>query len=136
MKLNKKGFTLVELLAVIVVLAIIALIGYSVVTPLIADARNGANARSIEAFEKELKNQCLVLVTQNKTSETDLTASAIYTNASNKSNYSGTVPITSADGITFTAGDTTCDISIDSPITMNGESCTKDTTSGSWSCGD
>ena len=35
MRLNKKGFTLVELLAVIVVLAIIALIGFGAVGPII-----------------------------------------------------------------------------------------------------
>ena len=135
MKLNKKGFTLVELLAVIVVLGIISLIGYSVVVPLIADARDGANARTIESFEKELKTQCLSLVTKGQTSATDLTAAKIYENASNSKNFSGTVPISTASAVSFTAGDTSCDISISGNVTMDGKTCTKNT-NGSWKCGE
>ena len=42
MKLNNKGFTLVELLAVIVILAVVMLIGVTAVGPLMARSRKGA----------------------------------------------------------------------------------------------
>ena len=47
-----KGFTLVELLAVIVILAIIALIATPIVLNVINDAQKGADARSVEAYGK------------------------------------------------------------------------------------
>lgn len=57
MKLNKKGFTLVELLAVIVILAIIMLIATPSILNIIGDARKGAARSSamgyINAIEKE-----------------------------------------------------------------------------------
>ena len=46
--MNKKGFTLVELLAVIVILAIIALIATPIVINVINQAQEGADARSVE----------------------------------------------------------------------------------------
>lgn len=52
MKMNKKGFTLIELLAVIVVLAIIALIATPIVMNTINNAKEGANARSVEGYMK------------------------------------------------------------------------------------
>lgn len=57
MKLNKKGFTLVELLAVIVILAIIMLIATPSILNIIGEARKGAARSSamgyINAIEKE-----------------------------------------------------------------------------------
>ena len=50
--MNKKGFTLVELLAVIVILAIIALIATPIVINVIGEARKGADARSVEGYVK------------------------------------------------------------------------------------
>lgn len=50
--MNKKGFTLVELLAVIVILAIIALIATSIVINVINKAQEGADARSVEGYVK------------------------------------------------------------------------------------
>lgn len=44
MKINKKGFTLVELLAVIIVLAIIMMIAVQSALPLVTQARTGAFA--------------------------------------------------------------------------------------------
>ncbi len=56
MKQNKKGFTLVELLAVIVILAIIALIATPIILGVIDDAKKGAAKSSligyIDALEK------------------------------------------------------------------------------------
>ena len=42
MKKNKKGFTLVELLAVIVILAVVMLIGITSIGPLMANSRKSA----------------------------------------------------------------------------------------------
>lgn len=58
MKDNKKGFTLVELLAVIVILAIIALIATPIILNVIDDAKEGAAKSSalgfIDAAEKNI----------------------------------------------------------------------------------
>lgn len=50
--MDKKGFTLVELLAVIVILAIIALIATPIVINVIKKAQEGADARSVEGYVK------------------------------------------------------------------------------------
>lgn len=50
--MNKKGFTLVELLAVIVILAIIALIATPTVINIVRDSRDNANKRSVEGYMK------------------------------------------------------------------------------------
>lgn len=50
--MNKKGFTLVELLAVIVILAIIALIATPIVINVINKVQEGADARSVEGYVK------------------------------------------------------------------------------------
>lgn len=58
MKKNTKGFTLVELLAVIVILAIIALIATPIILGVIDDARKGAAKSSalgyVDAVEKSI----------------------------------------------------------------------------------
>lgn len=48
--MNKKGFSLVELLAVIVVLAIIAMIATPIILSVISDSREGAIKDSIEGI--------------------------------------------------------------------------------------
>ena len=53
--MNKKGFTLIELLAVIVILAVIALIVTPIVTGIIAQAKESANARSVEGHIKDME---------------------------------------------------------------------------------
>lgn len=60
MKLNKKGFTLVELLAVIVVLSIIALIGYTTIGDVITSSQDKADKTSIGEFAKALSNTVLM----------------------------------------------------------------------------
>ncbi len=51
-KMNKKGFTLVELLAVIVILAVIILVAMNAVIPQMSKARKGAFLTEIETFVK------------------------------------------------------------------------------------
>ena len=53
---SNKGFTLVELLAVIVILAIIALIATPVILGIIEDARKSANERSAELIKEGASN--------------------------------------------------------------------------------
>ena len=53
--MNKKGFTLLELLAVIVVLSIIALIITPIVTGVISSSKDSANARSVEGHIKNVE---------------------------------------------------------------------------------
>ena len=63
MKNNKKGFTLVELLAVIVILAIIALIATPIILNVIDNAKEGSAKNSaygyIDAVEKANAQQIL-----------------------------------------------------------------------------
>lgn len=48
--MKKKGFTLIELIAVLVIMAIIALIVTPLVMNIIKKAQNSANERSIDAY--------------------------------------------------------------------------------------
>ena len=57
--MNKKGFTLVELLAVITILGIIALISIPIVTKFIDNSREGALARSAENYIRAVKNEVM-----------------------------------------------------------------------------
>ena len=50
--MNKKGFTLVELLAVIVILALLAIVSSTVVFKLIDDSRKDLYNDQIELIEK------------------------------------------------------------------------------------
>ena len=54
--MNKKGFTLVELLAVIVILALIAIIAFPNVTKLIKGAKKDTNTVQFSVIEESLKN--------------------------------------------------------------------------------
>ena len=54
--MNKKGFTLVELLAVIVILAVLALIATPVVLSIIDDAKESAMLRSAEMYLSGVEN--------------------------------------------------------------------------------
>ena len=53
--MNKKAFTLIELLAVIVILAIIALIAVPIIIAIINDAREASNLRSAELYLESTK---------------------------------------------------------------------------------
>ena len=68
--MNKKGFTLIELLAVIVILAVIALIVTPIVTGIIAQAKESANARSVEGHIKNIEYAALEAAFKTGTGET------------------------------------------------------------------
>lgn len=53
--MNKKGFTLVELLAVIVLLAIIALIASPIILNLVGDSQEGALKSSVNGVKKAIE---------------------------------------------------------------------------------
>ena len=52
--MSKKGFTLMELLAVILILAILALLILPVVNKIVEGARDSANQRSVEGYIGDL----------------------------------------------------------------------------------
>lgn len=68
--MNKKGFTLVELLAVIVILAIIALIATQIVINVIKKAQEGADARSVEGYVKAYESAYYQAILNKKDNET------------------------------------------------------------------
>lgn len=63
--MKKNAFTLIELLAVILILGIIALIAVPIVTNIISDAKENAAKRSAESFIKATDNEILVSKTEN-----------------------------------------------------------------------
>ncbi len=91
--MNKKGFTLVELLAVIVILAIIALISTPIILGVIETAKKGAAEQSalgyIDAVEKQIVyNQ----VKENQTPLIDGTYEIGDLNSKYGVNVKGTIP--------------------------------------------
>lgn len=54
--INRKGFTLVELLAVLVVLAVISMIAFPIVNDIIDSSESEAYEQQIKTFEKAAKN--------------------------------------------------------------------------------
>lgn len=112
MKNNKKGFTLVELLAVIVILAIIALIATPIILNVIDNAKEGAAKNSaygyIDALEKA--NAQAILsdseVTVLSGTYTTSDCGKVVTYGSNKSmnvNFKGDAP-TDGGTLTYTNG--------------------------------
>ena len=61
----KNGFTIIELLAVIVILSILALIAVPTVISIINNSSNKANERSVDVFGKAVKNSVLLYEVNN-----------------------------------------------------------------------
>ena len=118
MKLNKKGFTLVELLAVIVVLAIIALIGYTVVGDVISGAQKDSAANNITQYIHTLEIGCASYQASNPTAQTISQEQAL-----SKAKFNGTAP-TPDTGLTFSINATTCKVTPPAKMTSNGIVCT------------
>ena len=113
MNSNKKGFTLVELLAVIVILAIIALIATPIILNVIDNAKEGAAKNSaygyIDALEKAnaqaiLKNSEVTVL--NDTYKISDSGKVVTYGSDNKSmtvNFKGDAP-TDGGTLTYTNG--------------------------------
>ena len=140
MKLNKKGFTLVELLAVIVVLAIIALIGYTAVGPIITDSRNSSAENNILQYIHAVEVGCAAYqATNNGTTNISIA------NSLTKANFTGVEPTGSTETgkEAFKLDGSTCKVTSDpgATATSNEVSCTykkptNDATKEEWVCGE
>ena len=140
MKLNKKGFTLVELLAVIVVLAIIALIGYTAVGPIITDSRNSSAENNILQYIHAVEVGCAAYqATNNGTTDIDITKSL------SKANFTGVAPTgsTEEEKVAFKLDGSTCKVTSDlgAIATSNEVSCeykkpNETATKAEWVCGE
>ena len=105
MRNNKKGFTLVELLAVIVILAVVMLIGITSIGPLMANSRKSAlrsdgldlmNAAKTAYQAEALKTIPEFNSTQSVCMSLEWLKKEGYTE--NKQNYKGSVLVTYASG--------------------------------------
>lgn len=129
MKLNKKGFTLVELLAVIVVLAIIALIGFGAVGPIIEDSRRNSAVSTASNYASKVSEECMRIWVNNG-AKTLPSASEIDTSAT--TNMTGTKP--TGGSAAFTVGDN-CAITWNATgIKVNNYTCKRNSSDGSWTC--
>ena len=72
MNKNKKGFTLIELIAVLVILAIIALIVTPLVLTVVRKAKDSANKRSVDAYGKAMEVALMAYVLDNGDTPNDL----------------------------------------------------------------
>ena len=92
---KKKGFTLIEVIAVLVILSIIALIVTPIVTNIIRKAKISANKRSIDAYGRTVELATVAYMLDDTTEPTsfdDLTieySGARVVCAINKVNYDG-----------------------------------------------
>lgn len=89
-RLNKKGFTLVELLAVIIILAIV--VGFSIpaMTNIINDSKNKALGVAVDAASDYLTDQYAIMNTDYNTS-TDAFRTAFGSNPTDSVTISGTL---------------------------------------------
>ena len=71
MKINTRAFTLIELLAVIVILAIIALIATPIVLSIINESKENARLRSAEMYIKGLETSVATATLHNKVKKDD-----------------------------------------------------------------
>lgn len=142
MKLNKKGFTLVELLAVIVVLAIIALIGFGAVGPIIEDSRMNAAVSTASNYAAKASEECMRLWVNGGAKDLPSAAnvdSAATTNMTGTKPTGGAAAMTIGDNCTITwkatatVSGTSVTIS-STPLTVGDYKCGYDSTSSAWKC--
>ena len=72
MKKNKKGFTLIELVAVLVIMAVIALIATPLILTLVNNAKASANKRSVDAYGKAVELAAMTYLMDNGEYPSDL----------------------------------------------------------------
>lgn len=125
--IRKDGFTIVELLAVIIVLALIAAITIPVITHIIGDVEDNTTTRSMENLEKAVKNYYYnnKLKNGNKTiiftcGNGSCTNGADKLNIEGDSPESGTVTVDGEGRVTFES------------IVINGYHCAKN--AGEFNC--
>ena len=73
----KKGFTLVELLAVVVILAIISLITIPQLAKVVNNVKESANLRSLEGHINNIDNNMAIDITRNDYSDGTYTFSSL-----------------------------------------------------------
>lgn len=68
----KKGFTLIELIAVIVILSILSLILTPVVLNIVSNTRESANKRSVDAYGRSIELAIYSYILENKKDPTSI----------------------------------------------------------------
>jgi len=97
---NQKGFTLVELLAVIVILAVVILIAVTAVIPRMNDARKGAFADEVMAYIRGAQEAYVESQMDGGAGDTCFTVAWLNANKIDKKGeaYSGYVSINTTNG--------------------------------------
>lgn len=132
MKLNKKGFTLVELLAVIVVLGIIALIGYGAISETIVNTRIASAQATAINFEAAAKTYCSTkMMLDNGEMSTSATVNEIDFDDNETLEVAEIPPTTGEDGTSITFSNNCKTVTINK-IKVGTYTCSKD--SGNWKC--
>lgn len=101
MRQNKKGFTLVELLAVIVILAIIALIATPIILGVIDTAKEGAAKDSAYAYIEAVEKEIALKMVSNTSYSVPATVDGSF------ASVKGTQPDASSTSLTISAGQIT-----------------------------
>ena len=128
MKKNSKGFTLVELLAVIVVLAVIMVIATTQVNATIKKSRANSFFESVQSIRKSMQTVC---ATDNKITQATLNAAVnapevTITISGSTGDPTGTVEVVATTGGKFTNRD-------DTTITYDTSVFTLDSANDKWS---
>lgn len=130
MKFNKKGFTLVELLAVIVVLGIIALIGFSSMNAVFDSTRKSTAASNASALKTAAKNYCQV-----KMMEDQGAAPTTGTNADIQKFFDGNGATATAVDASIKFADNCETVTLGTvTVTLSGKTYTCTESSNKWTC--
>lgn len=104
LKLNKKGFTIVELLIVIVIIGILATIGFVA----FSGAQNKANKSKAESTVSQVKSKLGEYYATNNTYPADKAAVSTFLNSNDGGNNTALATTFGAAGYTYACA-TTCD---------------------------